>query len=439
MKTTSIGFLSGLVCLLTCAFALTSCATVSAPAQGASLPTVAPPCALALAASAGNSALDKEIAHWQDKSRSARREVSNLSLEQLGWKYIEKARTNYDPGAYKLAEACAICLQSNNSQTLPESMLLQGHALHQMHKFKEAEPIARALVKARGLSFDYGLLGDVLMEQGKLPEAITAYQEMMNQKPNLQAYSRAAHIRWLTGDLKGAGEIARKAAQAGSPQDPISTAWAYTRLALYEWQLGHTGQAEQAISIALSIQPAYAPALLIRGRMFLVEKKNNEAIATLKQAAQANPLPEYQWALAEAFRLAGNTDEATVIETEMMAKGGQSDPRTLAVFMATKPGHAERALQLARQELEARKDVFTYDALAWALQAAGKTAEAYVAIKQALATGTKDARLDFHAGVITAGIGNRSEAHRYYRRAYSNRQMLLPSEREGLARQMPAT
>ena len=183
-----------------------------------------------------------------------------------------------------------------------------------MHQFKAAEPVARELIKARGLSFDLGLLGDVLMEQGRLKEAIAAYQEMMNQKPNLQAYSRAAHVRWLTGDVKGAIEVARMAAQAGSPQDRESAAWAYTRLAFYEWQLGQSEKAQTALNAALELYNAYAPALLLEGRMLLAKEKANDALSPLQRAAALNPLPEYQWTLAEALRSAGKPDEAAKID-----------------------------------------------------------------------------------------------------------------------------
>ncbi len=427
-------FLWAVVCPLAFLFALAFSSTSCSSAQSAPTSSVPPPCALALATQAGTTKLDQEIAKWQDKSRSAK--VSNISLEQLGWKYIEKARVTYDPGYFKLAEACAVCLQANNPQPLPEAMLLRGHALHQMHNFKEAEPVARELVKARGLSFDHGLLGDVLMEQGKLKEAIAAYQEMMNQKPNLQAYSRAAHIRWLTGDIKGAAELARMAARAGSPQDAESTAWAYSRLALYEWQLGHLDSARQSVKIALDMQPDYAPALLVKGRMLLAEEKASEAVIVLKQAVALNPLPDYHWTLAEAWRAAGNEAEAAKVEATLLAKGSQDDPRTLSVYLATRHEQTEKALQLAQAELAARTDVFTYDALAWAWLAAGKTTEAEAALKQALAAGTDDARLFYHAGVIAQAAGKQPEAQRYFKRAYASRQLLLPSERDGLLKQM---
>ena len=87
---------------------------------------------------------------------------------------------------------------------------------------KNPKPLARRLVQQRGLSFDYGLLGDALMEQGKLGDAVEAYQRMMNLKPDLRAYARAAHMRWLKGDLEGAIEAMQLAVSAASPSDAES-------------------------------------------------------------------------------------------------------------------------------------------------------------------------------------------------------------------------
>jgi tetratricopeptide (TPR) repeat protein len=191
--------------------------------------------------------------------------------------------------------------------------------------------------------------------------------------------------------------------------------------------------------MALEMQNDYAPALLVQGRMLLAAEKFNEAVAPLKQAVALNPLPEYQWTLAEALRGAGQTDEAAKVETTLITKGAQDDPRTLSLYLATHQKSTEQALRLAQMELDARADLFTHDAVAWALQAVGKTAEAQAAIKQALAEGTKDARLFYHAGVIAAQAGNKSAAKNYFQQAYAIRQMLLPSEREALQRQMAVT
>src|SRR5437016_4211778 len=137
---------------------------------------------------------DAAITKLQSRARDSKTPLA--FLEQLGWAYIAKARNTFDPGYYKLAEHTALCMEDKSPGNL-DALLLRGHVLHSLHKFKEGEFIARELVAKRGLWFDYALLGDVLMEQGRLDEAIPAYQTMMDQKPGPQAYMRAAHMRWL--------------------------------------------------------------------------------------------------------------------------------------------------------------------------------------------------------------------------------------------------
>jgi Flp pilus assembly protein TadD len=68
------------------------------------------------------------------------------------------------------------------------------------------------------------------------------------------------------------------------------------------------------------------------------------------------------------------------------------------------------ALDLARKELEVRHDVYTWDALAWALYKNGKLEEAAKASENAMRMGTRDPLLLFHAGVISERLGRREQA-----------------------------
>ena len=52
---------------------------------------------------------------------------------------------------------------------------------------------------------------------------------MLDLKPFYQSYTRAAHLRWLKGDLDGATDAMRLAISSASPRDPESSAWAWTR------------------------------------------------------------------------------------------------------------------------------------------------------------------------------------------------------------------
>jgi len=374
-------------------------------------------------------AVDTQIAQAQARVKSSRNPAAQV--ERLGWLFVEKARVSNDPGFYKLAEQCALCLESAHSNS-SEALLLRGHVLHSLHRFKEAESLALELTGKREMAFDFGLLGDVEYDQGKVPEAVAAYQRMVNLRPDLQAYSRISQVRWLTGDLSGAVEAMTLAAQAGSPLNAEPTAWTYSRLALLQLQSGDLPGARQSANYALLLQTNSAAAWLALGRIQLASRETNASIESLGKAAALNHLPEAQWALADALRDAGRFSEAEHVEKELQKRGASEDPRSFSLFLSTRGQQVDLALRLAQSQLDTRKDVFTHDALAWALKASGRWPEARAEMTKALAEHTQDARLFFHSAVISAAAGDKDAAKLYAQLAWQSGQMLFPSERESL-------
>lgn len=383
----------------------------------------------------GDTPADREISVLQNKIRSATDRAA--LLERLGWAFVNKARIANDPGFYKLAEACAAAVDQLAPQSV-DAALLRGHVYAALHRFSDAEKIARDLVARRQFAFDYALLGDALMEQGHLMPAVEAYQKMVDLKPCLQTYSRVAHMRWLKGDLAGALAMAQVAATSGSPREPESTAWAFTRFGLYSLQSGNLAEADRSADFALDLVPDFAPALLLRGKILGAEAKTPEAVKTLEIAAEKNPLPEYLWALSDALRADGRVAEAEKIDAKILSTGRANDPRTFALFLSTRGADAATALELARAELANRQDVFTRDALAWAQLQNGDLEGARENIALALAEGTQDARLFYHAAAIAAASHDNLDALAFSKKAEAIRQMLLPSERAALDRQVAA-
>jgi len=413
---------------------LSACTSRSGQALSASS-TRSQPCVIALTPLEGNALLDERIAQFQERARTSSSSI--VELERVGWLLVAKARQTLDPGYYKLAQQCALCMETRQPHRA-ETMLLNGHVLDSLHKFKEAEAVARELVTLRGLSFDYGLLGDALMEQGKLADAVDAYQRMIDQKPTPEAYSRAAHLRWLKGDLLGAIDLMEMAATASDPEDAESSAWARVRLASYHLQAGDLTRASNSVEAALALQPGYPPALLSKGRLLLAEGKVSESLDPLRQAAASIPFPEYQWALIEGLRAAGRAADADAVQARLIERGGVDDPRTFALYLATTERDVSVALRLATEELSTRSDVFTFDTLAWAQAAAGNLLEAQRQIRHALAEGTQDARLFFHAGVISARSQQLEAARLWLLKAAAIQTMLWPSERAQLGHQLAA-
>ena len=367
---------------------------------------------------------DRDITRLQQDLRQRR---DPRAAEYLGYRFVARARLSNNAGDYAVAEQAAACLESITPHE-PAAWLLRGHVLHQLHRFSDAEAIARRLVSTREYVLDFGLLGDVLMEQGRITEAAQAYQKMIDLKPFYQSYTRAAHMRWMKGDLRGAIELMHAAVQAASPRDKESVAWAYSRLALYELQRGKLADASRMADASLQYVPEYAAALLVRGRIELAQGKTADGVRSLERAAALNPLPEYQWTLADALRVQHRTDDAAAIESQLRLQGAFEDPRTLALYLSTRREDAGKAIDLARRELLNRQDVFTLDALAWALASAGQTQEASALMTRALAEGTEDGRLFLHAAVIAAADGRPADASRYRRKAHALRFTLLPSE-----------
>jgi tetratricopeptide (TPR) repeat protein len=135
------------------------------------------------------------------------------------------------------------------------------------------------------------------------------------------------------------------------------------------------------------------------------------------------PLPEYASALGDVYAKQGQADEAQK-QYDLVEYIGYLNTmnkvlynRELAYFYADHDRKLSEALELARKELEVRRDVYAYDLLAWALYKNNQPEEALAAVTEALKLGTKDARLLFHAGMIHHRLGERAKARDYLRRA----------------------
>ena len=189
-------------------------------------------------------------------------------LDRLGWLFIAKARRSQNSRFYSLALQTAECMHRVGGDQA-SALLLEGHSLYSVHRFREAAAVATRLAAIRRTPFDYGLLGDTLLSQGEVEQAAAAYQRMMDLKPSLQSYSRAAQIRWLTGDLDGARELMAMAARSGTERDPETLAWTLSELARLELIAGNASQAHTLVGQALHLLPDHSTSLLVRGRIEL--------------------------------------------------------------------------------------------------------------------------------------------------------------------------
>jgi tetratricopeptide (TPR) repeat protein len=255
-----------------------------------------------------------------------------------------------------------------------------------------------------------GMLGDSLMEMGQYETADRAYRQMLTLSPNLASYNRVAYQRFVLGDVDQALAWMATAVEAGS-RIPENLAWCLVEFGDMLFKTGRVEDAHIAYGRALQALPGYHRALAALGRESLAAGKFESAAENFKKAQGVIPLPDYAAALATIYEAIGKTSEAQqqrnlldVID-ELGQANGEKGNRVLAIAYADENRKLDRALELARGELETRKDVYTYDALSWVLFRGGKQEEAEEASAKALAFHTPEPMFLYHAGVIAMAAG----------------------------------
>src|SRR3954462_15547805 len=84
--------------------------------------------------------------------------------------------------------------------------------------------------------------------------------------------------------------------------------------------------------------------------------------------------------------------------------------RAWSLFLLDHDRAVDTVLVRARDELAVRRDIYGYDLLAWALHRAGRSSEAQAPMVRALALGTRNATLFYHAAMIDHAVGDEASA-----------------------------
>lgn len=342
---------------------------------------------------------------------------------KLAEAYMRKARESGDSGYYVKAEAAIQHVLAEQPDDYAARRVLTWIALGK-HDFSQALLLATQLQAERPDDYwVYGLLGDAYTELGDYHKAVEAFQQMMDRRPGLPAYSRAAYMRTLHGDLEGAMELMRMAIRGGGRRDPEPLAWTLVQYGNLHFHQGQLGQAEAAYQQALDIFPNYYMALAGMGQIQAGQQQYTEAISHYEQAIATVPAPDMIGHLGDLYTLAGQKEQAErqyqLVEfiEQVNDMNEIMYSRQLALFYADHHRNLDTALRLAEAELGRRHDIYTQDALAWVYYHMNRMPEAWRIMEQALRLGTQDASLLYHAGMIAKGMGKTDKAKQYLTQA----------------------
>lgn len=327
----------------------------------------------------------------------------------LAGAYVQKTRETTDYSYLDRAIATLNGVLSNDNGNYEALRLLTETQLER-HLFADAAQSSLKLIQMSGADpWNWGTLGDAYIEMGDYDKAADAYQKMVTLHPDLASYNRAAHFRFLYGDVEGAVAIMKRAIQSGSSM-PENVAWCMVDLGNIYWKSGQTALAKQSFLDALRTFPNHHPAYAGLAKVLAASGDINGAIENYRRAQEITPLPDYAAALYDLYKKSGDEAQAArqmdlldMIDKLSQAAGEKAN-RNLVFAFADHGVRLDRALALAQGELEYRRDIYSYDALAWALYSNHRYQEAQEAMEKALKLGTPEPQFKQHAQAIADAL-----------------------------------
>jgi len=352
----------------------------------------------------------------------------------LGAAYFQHARETGDVSDYQLAEESLLKSLDLDSADFSADTALSTMAEVCMgeHRFADAITYAqKALSLGTGDVSPFAIIGDAYADMGAYDKAATAYSRLTPRDMTLSpraAYardSRLAYLKFISGDTAVAIGLMNKAVTEGiEAQLPSENlAWLYYELGEFFTQAGDAASADAAYLAALNTHPGDYRALAALGKLRANNGRYAEAILLYQKAIAVVPMPIFISELGDLYAKSGNQAEAQKQYqlVEYIGVLGHINQvlhnRDLAIFYADHDMKLDEALDLAGKELGVRQDVYTWDALAWALYKNGKLAEASEASDKALKHKTRDALLLFHAGMIAERMGQPEQARNEFKQA----------------------
>ena len=332
----------------------------------------------------------------------------------LAGAYVQKTRETTD---YSYLDRAAAILNAvlSDDRTNYEAQRLQVETQLERHQFEQAAESSHRLIRiAPNDPWNWGTLGDALTEIGDYNGAADAYQKMVSLRPDLASYNRAAHFHFLYNDVPGAVEIMRKAIEAGSTS-PENVAWCLVDLGNIYFKTGQAAQAEDAFRRALRTFAAYHPAYAGLARVLAARGDTSGAIENYKHAQSITPLPDYAAALWDLYRQTGQADLAkqqmALLDAidKVSRATGETANRNLVFAFADRDIKLDRALELARGELQYRRDIYSFDALAWALYKNHRYTDAQQYMQKAMALQTPEPMFRQHAAAISQALEGASK------------------------------
>ena len=395
-------------------------------------------------------AIPAEIAVWIDEferlpltsafAQSIRAAVQSVraaphssdSWIRLGDVLTARSRAMLDISLYKKTERIylqAYQLDRTNAHSLAGLAWAAGAA----HRFDDSVAWATLAIRADPeIPAAYAILGDSAVELGRYDEAARHYQKMLDLQPDMGAYSRAAHLMYLEGNVPRAMSLIRKALDAAGG-DPDQSAWCVAELGMMQCREGAAPLAVRLVDEWLKRAPENPTLLAASGQAHMAANQDEAAIASIKHAISIVPQHATLAALHDLYLASGRIQDADHVAVQIeelhrqfqqeQIQGGEGQ---LARFYADRGVKPDEAVSLAEKEYSHHSGAVAADTLAWAYFRAGRTTDAQKLLPEILRRRVTDPAMLYHTGLIEEALGHVMDARRHLYAALSREPRFNP-------------
>ena len=361
-------------------------------------------------------ATNGDIAFWEQRAHDDPADFT--ALNHLASAYIQRGRETGDVSAYSSAEAAT----QASLATLPgdnyTAYATEAYLKNVRHDFAGSlETAKKAMTLDPGNPYAPMVIGDDELALGQYDAAFDGYQKLVAQAPDYSTFARLAQAYEIRGDLPNAEGAWKNAVELDPGTNAEGSAWVRTQYGNFLFNQGRANDAETQYEGALAAFPGYIHALAGQANVAAANGDYARAIALDTDVTNRVPLPQYVAALGDIYATAGQQDKAQkqydligAIEQLYQANGINTD-LLMSLFFADHNTNIDQAVQQAMGALQVQPDsIYSADAAGWALYKAGRFSDALPYAQRALAQGTQDASIHYHAGMIDKALGNTAAA-----------------------------
>jgi tetratricopeptide (TPR) repeat protein len=305
-----------------------------------------------------------------------------------------------------------------------EALQVLASTLMGRHRFVEAREAAERLLAMDSTSRTArALLGEIQLELGAYGDAARTFGSLLTVRGDLGIAPRYARWEEIRGRPAEARRLLRSAldqasGRHGMPRSQI--AWFHWRLGDLALRHGRPDEAQRELEAGLALVPQDHRLLDGMARVAAARGRWRDAVGFGERAIARTLDPATLGLLSMSWGMLGEGARSAQYE-HAMDSAVRQQPNTLnrqwALLRLDRGRAIAEVLARAREETRTRRDIYAWDLLAWALYRNGNIREALDASANALAMGTRNASLYFHAGMIAAAAGDTTLARRRLREA----------------------